>query len=190
MKYLLALILILSASTAEAQRIRDQSLTPQETMHQPDIINSGTQPLGGNWSNNFGVNNEGTGHSQGMPYNSQGYIPQQSRYFIDSYCDQNAQPLVRSQRLSNMTGCMEDMKNKACDAFRRLPPEARSSVDGATECMFSMEDIPYAETKSCGQFERDQLALVKKYWNNPETAYAIAFIPDMVVNPMIFCERR
>jgi hypothetical protein len=190
MKILLALILILSASAANAQRIRDQSLSPEESVRQPDVENSNTQPLGGNWSNNFGQNNEGTGHTQNFQSGGTAYQGQQTRYFMDSYCNQDMRPIVRSPRLSHMTGCIEDMKNKACDSFRRLPPEAQSSVDGATECIFSMEDTPYTETKACGQFERNQLALVKKYWGSHEVAYAILFIPDMVANPMIFCSRR
>ena len=190
MRYLLALILILTASNASAQRIRDMSLSPTESMRQPDNSNSNTQPIGGSWSNNFEQNHEGTGHIQNAPYAGAGYEQINTRYFMESYCSQNNKPIIHSQHLANMTSCIEDIRNKACDAFRRLPDDARMSVDGATECIFSAEDTPYTETKACGRFERDQLVLVKKYWSNPDTAYAILFIPDMVTNPQIFCSRR
>ncbi|MFO0389055.1 MAG: hypothetical protein ACK502_04955 [Alphaproteobacteria bacterium] len=190
MKYLLAAMLVLIASAAHTQQIRDMSLTPDESLRQPDVSNSDTQPLGGTWSNNFGINNEGAGHIQNFQSGNMAYEGQQTRYFMESYCNQNNNPLIRSQQLSNMTGCIEDIKAKACDAFRRLPEDAKTSVDGATECIFSMEDTPYTETKACGQFERGQLALVKKYWGSPDVAYAILFIPDMVSSPHMFCNRR
>ncbi len=190
MRYTLALLLMICASSAHAQRMRDHSLSPQETMRQPDITHSQGQPTGSTWSNNFEQNHEGTGHTQNLPYGETGYGQTNSRFFMNQYCSEHNRPVVRSQRVANITNCLEDIKSKACDAFSKLPADAQASVDGAAECIFSMEDTPYTETRQCGQFERQQLALVKKYWNNPETAYAIVFIPDMVANPMIFCERR
>ncbi len=187
MRYMLVLAAIMCAGTAHAQRIRDLSLSPQETMRQPDITHSQNQPGGNNWSNDFGQTREGTPYTGNTQY---GQNQPTYRYFMDSYCSQDHRPLVHSSHLAAMTSCMDDMRNKACDSFRRLPQDAQSSVDGATECIFSAEDTPYTETKACSRFEREQLALVKKYWNNPETAYAIVFIPDMVTNPQTFCTRR
>src|SRR5690606_31270275 len=139
MKYLLALMLIMTASEASAQRIRDMSLSPEESMQQPDISHSqGTLPPG-NWSNQFDRTYEGEGHAQNFQYSGNGYEPARQRYFMESFCSPQNKPLVRSARLANMTVCIEEMKVKACDAFRSLPAEAQGSVDGATECIYSME---------------------------------------------------
>lgn len=192
MKYILAIILIMTASNASAQRIRDQSLSPEESMRQPDISNSGTQPLGGTWSNNFGINNEGAGHTQNFQSGSVPYGQTNTLYFMDNYCSQQNKPLVSSSHLAYMTGCMEDIKVKACDAFQRLPIEVMRKLDIIINCAFNaatMNTVTNGDS-ACDYRHELQLELLKTYWNNQDISYNIAFMPDMVANPVTFCSRR
>ena len=193
-RYLLASALILIASDVAAERIRDMSLSMEESLRQPDIHTSEEDSLGSPWSNQY--DSFPSGDSGGRRADLQAPYLEQNRYesqsFMANYCDTNVTPIVQNRHFGDTNHCFESTKAKACDGFKALPDDAKNVLDRATECAFAMSDDVSKRYKNndCEQLERDQFRLAKKYWNSQEMTYLVLFLPDMVANPMIFCAQR
>lgn len=207
MKYVLALGLILLAAQASGAPMRDMSLSPSDTMRQPTITHSSPQDyFNQNRSDNFdhfpqgqSGSNYGSGYGSrvgsGLPGDGNNYDnSMQSKRFMDNYCDPNFHAGVGNSRIQD---CMAQGREKACDMFSRLPPDAQHIIDQSISCVYAISEtggddaLPTtaAADPSCAADEHRRMVLIKKYWTEQETAYAMVFLPDMVLNASTGCMR-
>lgn len=163
----------LAASSADAARIKDMSLSPEESFQQPNIIRA-PAPLGGQ-----PISNEapppGTVNLPGMS----------SARFMDGYCD----PSVNPRSANAMQECMQQARADACQRFQRLPADAQAALDRVIACDYAAGEDG-APAADCVESVQRQLQLIKKYWNDPDTSHALVFLPDKVNNPAADCKGR
>ncbi len=186
MRKIVACLLCLIATDASAQYMRDQSLSVEDTMREPDISYS-SNPTS-TWQNQSGQMGEPGLADQPLPgeYRDDDYAREGAR-FMDSYCDPNFRPLVPVR--VGMASCFESIKQKACDGFARLPAEVQGPMNRLVECQYNVAEEPseYADETRCARLEHEQMRLLKHYWRDQNTAYTILFLPDLVINAGSFC---
>ncbi|MGE0753739.1 MAG: hypothetical protein AB7L92_01105 [Alphaproteobacteria bacterium] len=190
MRALLAILLIFASSTAYAQRMRDFSLSPGETMREPDNINPNSTdpylrpPPGGT--------TEGYGYGGSRNNFSSATGTPQRTFFMEEYCQPGLQPIIRSSRVRGIMECYDSVKQQACERFSKLPEDAVTLVDNTVRCVYQTAESGSGASYDvhCRQPYAEQLWVLKKYWNEPDTAYTILFLPDMVVDSTLFCQER
>lgn len=164
----------LLAVPAEAARIQDMSLTPRESLQQPDIVNA-TAPLGGQPA----YDNEAAADA---------YISgTATRRFMDGYCDASVRPAVSGANA--LQTCMQEARADACARFQQLPPDAQEVIDRAVACGYAAGEDG-AMPDECADNSDRQLQLLRKYWGDQNTAQALVFLPDKVNNPAALCQGK
>lgn len=198
MKRYIPLAFLLLASPAQAQRVQNLSMSPEEMRKQnvQTRINPTTtnNRLPGNdlmpsvpTQNGYPVISA-PGAQQ--PVNNQGH-------FMDGYCDPNFKPLLaRNPKYAGMANCLEQQKQQACGLYAALPPDARGVMDATMDCMAQqqnggLEEAPDgtlqptaapAIARDCSYNDSQRLNLLKRYWQDANTAYALVFIPDLAMD--------
>lgn len=165
----------LLALPANATRIKDMSLSPEETMQQPNNILNAPAPLGGQPA------------SRDAPLAGGNLSGDPSGRFMDGYCDSSIQPII--QNANTMQACLQETRADACQRFHRLPREAQAALDRAIACGYATGESG-APPSDCADSSSRQLQLLKKYWSDQETSYALVFLPDKVNNPAADCAGR
>ncbi|MDE3060346.1 MAG: hypothetical protein KGJ06_04990 [Pseudomonadota bacterium] len=166
---LLALALCLVAGSALAQqRMRDLSMSPEESMQEPDVTHDGIgQPAPLNYVNGSDGSNLPSG-PDAMP----------GEGFMERFCDPGFRPLLADNaQLAGMESCVEERRRAACDTFSKLPGDARRVLDATIACRYSAEDDQGQEDNAdCS--DGDRLRLLEKYWRNAAVSHALVFLPD------------
>ena len=180
------------ATNALAKPMPDYSLSPSETARQPNISNN-TQPL------NSGTTPNGVGDfkNPSAPLLPGGGMPAPSSNFMDGYCDRNFTPAIANDpHYAAIANCLKQQKEQTCAQFQQLPADARQLLDQAISCtnrLLSGEnpDTPEAMNAptNCEQTDGARLQLLKKYWRDANTAYALVFMPDNVLASSSTCMR-
>mgnify|MGYP003394302862 CR=1 FL=1 len=123
MRYVLATMLIIGiALPAHAARIRDLSLSPQESLKQHNSTYVPT-PLGGNENSDW----------QPPPQPPDSPDKEKSR-FMDIYCDPTFRPVAGNVRGNGVQSCLKDTQRQACDMFYKLPADAQAAVERSVSC--------------------------------------------------------
>jgi len=178
---------LLFASESFAQQIPDYSLTPSEMRQQQ--YNNSTAPI-----------NSDQIHSADPSFPSAplpgGNTLTPAKRFMDGYCDRNFHPAIASDpRYANLGNCLEQQKQQVCNQFQQLPEDVKSALDETIACTESGGDIlpPGQEydqhNAACDNTDTARLQLLKKYWRDPNTAYALVFLPDDVLDSSGKCLR-
>ncbi len=192
MKHLIfVFIACIAAHDAMAARMRDMSLSVEDSMREPDITTTNPQDYlnpGGFGSNTQGTlkaptkpGGYGSAYSGANNYDATA-LPADS--YMVGYCDPNV-----GVRAGAMQDCIAQGKKQTCDIFAQLPNDAQRLLDRTISCLSDTaeyEDDYDSARKDCG-YERARLGLLKKYWEEQQTAYALVFLPDMVMNAAANC---
>lgn len=202
MRQQLAVALLISTLpfSAQAKRIQDLSMSPNEMIRNNVQTNvpQQQQPLPG--SNMMPAYPTQGGYpapgSNVQPLIGQQAVP--SNNYMDGYCDPNFKPLLsRNPQYANMAACLEQQKIQACDLYRTLPVDAKKAVDDSMNCLAGQQEggglveapdgtlqpaAPAGRTQDCGYTDTNRLAMVKRYWQDQNVAYAIIFVPDLAMD--------
>ncbi len=189
--FVMAAIFGMAAGDASAaQRMRDMSLSVDDTMKEPDItyehdyLKFPSQGQG-QGSSSFGK----SGLPRGLPGERTPYggirgqtgneEPYGTGRFMAAYCDPNFNAGIAAGQ--GLQACLDNAKQKACEMYERQPRDVQSLLDHALSCAFSADDPVYGgEDTTCYEDDGRRLRMVKKYWSDEETVYALIFLPDMV----------
>lgn len=217
MKYsLLALtVLCLLPHMAQAKRLSDLSMTPGEMMEQHLNVNQPGTPLGAQpvATGTPGAAPWGTGNN-GIPPAPGGQGASGTNY-MDGYCDPNFKPMVsKNTQYAAMASCLEQQKTQACQMYRALPDDARVAINNSINCVARVNAAaengePQDEEDSggwgfggwgntttntptsCVKADVKRLELLKNYWGKDQnTAYALVFLPDLVMDNSGTCLKR
>jgi len=190
--YIACILAVWLAGDAAAQRMRDMSLSPEESLQQPNI--SHAQP-GYNQANPYqaappAYSRPSTGQDMypAMPDNPYGAGPANS--FMTAFCDPAFHPVVAGN--SALAACMATQKQQACTAFRQLPAAAKGLLDQAIDCAYAAGNADAAAapaTYDCAAYDSRRLELLKTYWQDSATAHALIFMPDEVLGGDSLCLR-
>lgn len=169
--------------TALAERIPDMSLSPEETLRQPDIVHDNSEKyLGGS-----------TDTDNRYDPRQSDYYHQQSagrgKLFMDQYCNPAFKPIVNPAR-HGIIACAESVRKEACNGFSLLPRDAKEPIDHTVECVYASAQSG-AESyydMQCRDAYVQQIWLLKKYWGDEKTTYTILYLPDMVADSSSFCQ--
>lgn len=197
----LALTACLLATDAYAQRMRDYSMSPEESMQQ------GTKRSGNSSGNFQEFWDRGTQQQNPSGYNNRynrssgNYDPQlpgqPSSQFMAGYCDPNFKPMLSNTgRIASLNACLDEQKAQACDMFAGLPPEVQKEMDGIIGCQYmaandgQMDENGYVQPgqpRDCSYGDTVSMQMLRAYWQDQRVAYAIVFLPDMVLNGSSRC---
>lgn len=193
----------MGADAAQAARIQDLSMTPNEMIQQNMNVNHAGKPLPGpnlsptmpggqdRWGNDLPV----TGTPDNAP----------SGNYMTGYCDPNFKPMMaRSAAYAGMAACLQKQRDEACQLYQAAANDVRRMIDESVNCMAAGmegdtmgddEDSDFAPTRSamptgCGAVDSKRLSMVKRYWNDQNTAYALVFVPDLVMDNSGSCLKK
>lgn len=215
--FVLSLLVTTTAITdAHARRMKDYSLSEKESLRLPSRNTNQSGNYDQFWNNNNtnnsdGINNGGGVNQQnnnrgfnfgtpplnGTNYNTQ--LPSQaSTQFMVGYCDDNFQPLLaNSGRIAQLNACISEQKKQACNMFLGMPIDAQRAVDSVISCDYTranegqLDENGYVQQMpsagDCTNGDSLRMNLLKQYWRDQNTAYAIVFLPDMVLNGAARC---
>jgi len=162
----LTLIACLIAQPALAQtRIRDLSMSPQETIRQsgqPSAPPPAPAPT---------YNAAPAPASQPMSH-----IASDGR-FMGEFCDPNFKSALARDAATQ--ACLKQQREQNCDQFYHLPTDVQAVLEDSLKCSF---DAP-ATGESCGDSDTQRLLLLKRYWSDPAIAHALVFLPGDMQNP-------
>lgn len=197
-KALLLASLCLLPTAASAQRMRDMSLSVEDTMKQPAVSHAkpgygGVGGVGPGGSNDPYVGNNPAYNNQNDPYSSGA----RGNTFMAGYCDPNFHPVVNNRNLAALQSCMESQKQQSCADFERLPVDAQRAIDNVVGCLYVASDTGYDEQQpaatndpGCTAGDSQRLQLVRKYWKDETTAHALVFMPEDILDASTNCMGR
>jgi hypothetical protein len=201
----LALGLMLCAAfpyNALAQRIQNLSMSPQEMRTQ----NVQTQTAPQQQQHLPGNNLMPPGQTQNgypVPIGPAAALAGQpvgatAGSYMEGYCDPNFKPiLANNAKYARMASCLEEQKQQACGMYQVLPADAKRSLDFTLNCLGAQQNggemVEAADgtlqpapvtgaARDCGAFDTQRLTLLKQYWQDANTAYALVFLPDLVMD--------
>ncbi len=197
MKYVstLALITCLISFDASAQRMHDFSMDEQESLQQGTTRSN---PSGNyqQFQNQQPANQNNPSFNPGLSgssnYNTQ--LPgQPASRFMAGYCDPNFKPMLSNAgRIASMNACIETQKKQACDMFAQLPSDAQQVMDSSIGCVYNQANngqmdengfiVQNGGAQDCSAGDSQRINLLQRYWQQQNVAYAIVFLPDMVLN--------
>lgn len=197
MKYiaLIAALACLASHDAHAQRMRDFSMPESDSLNQP----TSNKSQSGNYQQYMNQQGSGDRFNYQRGSNSNMQLPNQpSTQFMAGYCDPNFRPLLANRgNVANLNNCMENQKKQACDMFANLPRDAQRTMDSIIACQYNnandggMDENGYVQQgrgmQDCSEGDSIRMNLLRQYWNNQNTAYAIVFLPDMVADGASQC---
>jgi hypothetical protein len=186
--FFLTLILVGSLSLPASARMVDHSLSPEESMRVPDTVRSSpNSAIGGIGNGNFSSGNDVQERIRNaMQDTPTGYTADR---FMDAYCVQKA-----SAGNNATQQCFETKRNEACTLFKQLPLDAQNVIDAAISCA-NTPATPDPQTGElppvgCGTHDTMRLNMLKKYWRDTSSSYAVVFLPDMIANATQGCLRK
>ncbi len=204
-KLMVASLMVMAMSAnAQAQRIRDLSMTPNEMIQQGVNQNHAGTPLPGpNLTPDFGNTPQGAGTNNGIPPSG---AP--SNNYMEGYCDPNFKPMIsRNARYASMASCLQQQRDEACRMYHAAPNDAQRAMDESINCTAQMNNMSGMDgaddgngddedgwgnggaaqqrprmPSSCGAADSRRLSMLKRYWSDQNTAYALVFVPDLVMD--------
>ena len=185
LSWLVAGIMIMG-QPAWAARIQDLSMTPNEMVQQG--VNVNRAPVSGTTTTpNFPTTATSTGGMAHLPPIAGVVTGGPSTNYMDGYCDPNFKPLMgRSASYAGIANCLAQQKTDACRLYQSVPQDVKQALDDSINCMAQMSDTAgnatTASVSNCGVTDTRRLALVKRYWNDANLAYALVFVPDLVMD--------
>ncbi|MDX1975620.1 MAG: hypothetical protein SFT92_08120 [Rickettsiales bacterium] len=177
-----ALLVIISLSYAAAAeaRMRDMSMSEQESLRQPSATINGSTPnyLGGKMPEGYTDGLPGAvGVATNLPVSVAGR-------FMDSYCSTDYAPVAVTAAAKT---CLLQQRKAACDLYTRLPKDAKQVLSYKIDCVYSEMDAGNSQTDACLDADRSRITMLKKYWKDQNTAYALVFLPDIALNASANC---
>jgi hypothetical protein len=182
----LAVLLCLFAFDASAQRMRDNSLSPEDSLQQV------TTPHTAASTNSQYLQFPGQGGASSIPapaYNqnsgaSDVYGVTPATRFMDGYCDPNFTPLVGGSKVSAMQSCLAQLKRQQCDTFHNLPADVQRVLGDTIDCMYGEQNADEVATvkSNCSANDSPRLQLMRKYTQDPAATRALATLPEDVIN--------
>lgn len=201
---------IMLANAAQAGRIPNLSMTPtemrKEGLHRNKATTNNTN---GSLNNNPGSNlypttpfNNAYPQAQGMTPSTAPYpgAPAMANNYMEGYCDPNFQPILsRNASYARIANCLAQLREQACSLYRTMPQDAKTVVDQSVNCLSqnagsnagglieapdgTLQPAPPSQsTDACLEADSARLQMLKRYWNEEQTAYAIVFVPDMAMD--------
>jgi hypothetical protein len=168
----------LFAFDASAQRIRDQSLSVEETFREPNITRAPITPPAldtpqDEWDENAAKSSR--------PLSD----------FMEVYCDPGFKPLAADRPgMAALQNCLEQQKRKTCGEYQKLPADAQALLGATISCMYSETEIgdgEYRAESRCAGYDAQRMALAQKYWQKPDISRALVFMPDEAINAGAKC---
>lgn len=206
-----AALLLAFSGMAQAQGIRDLSMTPAEMLQQNLHVNPS------------GAAQQGTSLPPGLPGSAtwpkpgggQAPVtgaPLPADSYMAGYCAPDFRPLIaRSGRYAGMAACLQQQREQACQLYARMPADARGALDNAIHCLArrseAMDHGDEAEEEDsgwnfaglggrkkapvsmagCAGGDTQRLAMIQRYWDDQNTVYALVFLPDLVMDSSGSC---
>ena len=165
--YLLAALLL--ATPAHAQRIKDWSLSPEESMRVPTTRGpSKMNPAAPDYSGSSNRNT--TDYTNVDPSDS----------FMAGFCDPNFRPIAGN-------ACVASQTKQACGTYFNLPEDAKVIVNDSIECLYAASESDAAP--SCIDEERARRAAAERYKDDFATRNAILNLPNSVLYGATNCMR-
>jgi len=175
LQVLIAAICTLLSQQALAAKMQDYSLSPEETVRQPDIMRS---------NNRFDpyASQYGTGNTIDTPNRPITGLPDPSantrKGFMDIYCDtQITPPLLDTPKLAGMQECLKNERLQICDLYIRAPREAQEVISDAAEC-YSQASQAESPNANCSVHHTARLKMIQKSWQDQNTVWSLVFIPE------------
>ena len=117
-----------------------------------------------------------------------------SRY-MDEYCNLNANTATsRNPRYASAAACIRQQKEQVCNQFNALPADVKAAIDEDVSCTDNLtnnaepsNNQQMSDSQNCSDADSALLQLLKKYWSDQNTAYAIVFLPDQVFDSSTKC---
>lgn len=207
-RIVMSIALCAIAFPALAEQIPDYSISQEEMVHN---TNNSTQPLNPNANppiNATSINpyrgapvtniitNSPANNPYAPPPNSQDN-PAASRRFMDGYCSNSFTPAIANDpRYAATADCIKRSKEQVCAQFQQLPPDAQNVLDQTIGCNNKLLNGDAQDPRSsggamdgCTTTDGSRLQLLKKYWRDMNTAYALVFMPDDVLDGSTKCVR-
>lgn len=201
----ITLVALLLSGSAWARPIHDYSMSPEESLRQGNshkgrpsgnyhqFWNHNQTQSGGQYNR---YNDMGRYNSRSSNYNTQ--LPDQpASQFMTGFCDPNFKPLLaNSGRIASLNACLDDQKKQACDRFGSLPNDVQKEMDKVIGCLYNASNngqmdengsIQQAPQQDCTRDDAVRLDMLKQYWSDQNVAYAILFLPDMVLGGAARC---
>ncbi len=191
--FLIALLLLGThgnLTMAYAQRMQDYSMSPEESLQQPDI--SGSQPS--NYNQFIRGAQQPQQHSPiGAIGGNVGAVGQaglpsaaSANSFMAGFCDPGFRPAVAAT--TGVQACIEQQRQNACQEFQRLPQEVQDVIDRSISCAYiaASGEAP-SDNAGCANENAARLELLKKYASDPLSNHALIFMQDSVLNPSANC---
>jgi hypothetical protein len=207
MRNLLTMALLASltlTNDALAQKMRDFSMSPEESQRVPSTSNTNSNnPVGGNYDQYMqqqqqGGNSGDYSNYQRASRGGSGIPGQPASNFMQGYCDPNFKPIVNAGNIANLQACIETRKQQTCEQFAALPNDVKNSLDFAIECAYTaanggeMDENGYIAQQApvnpaCAGTDSERMALLKKHWRDQNVSYSIVFMVDQVINATAGC---
>lgn len=178
MKYALAILAGLMATSAEAQtRMKDYSLSPEESLKQPNI--SGSMP-----SNYDGYKEQQQPQNSGGSYNNT--MPATpSNSFMVGFCDPNFKPVASGA----VQACVEQKRQQSCREFSQLTSDVQSVLDRSIGCAYAASNDPSngLGDAACATENATRLHTLKNHSNNNAASHALIYMQDDILNAGATC---
>jgi hypothetical protein len=172
-RVLLAVCLCLFTQDALAAKMHDFSLSPDESASQPDITRSNNRfdP----YANQSGL----SGNSPEQPLTNMPYPPEDTaKRFMDNYCNMQSPPLT--QKLPGMQECLQNQRQQICELYARTSTEVQRVISDAAECQMRLLESENRTATNCDVHATARLNLMQRNWQDQNTTWALAFIPEQV----------
>jgi hypothetical protein len=186
---------LLLTSGAYAQRIPDLSLSPEETARQPTNVPVKT------------FKNDITRRSEaftppGKPAAPETIADRQdhlSDSFMERYCEPNfISMLANNRKYYGQEECLKLVRDDACARFKALPKEVAKVLDEAIDCLFAnsngfaVDKYQHIvnESAQCADSYVQRINMLKIYYTDYYTNYALLFMPDDVLDTPGRCVNR
>jgi hypothetical protein len=178
-----------NASNLLAKSIPDYSLSPAETAQQPS--SPSTNPAYQQYLNQNNLSNPGLPANAQTPTNT----PSVATRFMNGFCDPNFNPAIAGNpQYASMATCLRQQRESICAQFQTLPEDAKRALDQTLDCNSKIlngenPDGQPSTIGTCSETDSTRLQLIKKYWKDQNTARALLFLPDDVVDSSSKCLR-
>lgn len=191
----ISICVLLYPTCSIAQAIRDLSLSPAETANQPSSSSNGFKNNILRRSEQFNSNRRPSQpivapeSGSGLPSNS----------FMEGYCDPTfISMLANNAKYYGQEQCLQQIRDDTCARFKALPSEVAEVMDDAIGCLFSNSN-GFAvdkhqkivnESIECAESYVQRINMLKKYYTDYYTNYALLFMPDDVLDTPGRCVNR
>jgi hypothetical protein len=188
-------IALFHTSGVYAQRIPDLSLPPEETAKQPANIPAKT------FKNDITRRSEAftTPSKPAAPVTTTDGQDHPSDSFMERYCEPNfISMLANNRKYYGQEECLKLVRDDACARFKALPKDVAKVLDEAIGCLFANSN-GFAvdkhqrivnESTECADSYVQRINMLKIYYTDYYTNYALLFMPDDVLDTPGRCVNR